>query len=54
MDSETIKLFSRVYAFYEKKRHAIMDCPFVPFQIRAHIVRHVELHNVARTLIDQP
>jgi hypothetical protein len=31
-----------------------MDCPFVPFHIRACIVRHVELQNMARTLMDQP
>jgi hypothetical protein len=31
-----------------------MDCPFVPFHIRAGIVRHVELQNVAGALMDQP
>jgi hypothetical protein len=31
-----------------------MDCPFVPFHIRAYITRHVELQNVAWTLMDQP
>jgi hypothetical protein len=30
-----------------------MDCPFVPFHIRIGIVRHVELQNVAGTLMDQ-
>jgi hypothetical protein len=50
VDSEVIILFSRVYAFYEEKRHAITDCPFVPFHIRASIARHVELQNVAIAL----
>jgi len=54
VDSETIKLHLRVYAFYEEKRHVIMDCPFVPFHIRTSIVRHVELQNVVGTLMDQP
>jgi hypothetical protein len=53
MDSEMIRLLSKVYAFCEDKRHAIMDCPFVPFHIRAGIVKHVEIQNVARTLMDQ-
>ncbi len=48
-----IRLLSKVYAFCEDKRHAIMDCPFVPFHIRAGIVKHVEIQNVARTLMDQ-
>jgi len=30
-----------------------MDCLFVPFHIKTSIVRHVELQNVARTLMDQ-
>jgi hypothetical protein len=30
-----------------------MDCPFVPFHIKASIVRHVELQNVAWALMDQ-
>jgi hypothetical protein len=30
-----------------------MDCPFVPFHIRADIVKHVELQNVTWTLMDQ-
>jgi hypothetical protein len=54
VDSKTIKLHLRVYAFYEEKRHVIMDCPFVPFHIRTSIVRHVELQNVVGTLMDQP
>jgi hypothetical protein len=53
LDSKVIKLLSKVYAFYEEKGHAIKDCPFVPFHIRACIARHVELQNVAGTLVDQ-
>jgi hypothetical protein len=49
-----IRLLSRVCAFCEKEGHVIMDCPFVPFHIRASIVRHVELQNVAGALTDQP
>jgi hypothetical protein len=49
-----IKLLSKVYAFFEEEGHAIMDCPLVPFHIRACIARHVELQNVARALMDQP
>jgi hypothetical protein len=30
-----------------------MDCPFVPFHIKIGITRHVELLNVAGTLMDQ-
>jgi hypothetical protein len=52
VDSKVAKLLSRVCAFYEEEGHAIMDCPFVPFHIRVGIVRHVELQNVARTLMD--
>jgi hypothetical protein len=48
-----IRLISRVCAFCEEKGHAIMDCPFVPFHIGVGIVRHVELQNVARTIMDQ-
>jgi hypothetical protein len=29
------------------------DCPFVPFHIRVGIVKHVELHNLAKALMDQ-
>jgi hypothetical protein len=54
VDSEMIRLFSKVCAFYEKEGHLIMDCPFVPFHIRTCIIRHVELQNVAGTLMDQP
>ncbi len=43
VDLEMVKLFSRVCAFCEEKGHAIMDCPFVPFHIKAGIARHVEL-----------
>ncbi len=53
MDSKVVKLLSKVYAFCEEKGHAIMDCPFVPFHIRAGIARHAKLQNVARTLMDQ-
>ncbi len=45
MDSETIRLLSKVYAFCEEG-HAIMDYLFVPFHIRTNITRHVELQNV--------
>ncbi len=34
--------------------HEIMDCLFVPFHIKVNIARHVELKNVAATLMDQP
>jgi hypothetical protein len=40
---EMIRLLSRVYAFCEEEGHVIMDCPFLPFHIRAGIARHVEL-----------
>jgi hypothetical protein len=43
VDLEMVRLFSRMYAFCEEEGHAIMDCPFVPFHIKACIVRHVEL-----------
>ncbi len=49
-----MRLLSRVCKFCEEERHAIMDCPFVPFHINVGIARHVELQNVARTLINQP
>jgi hypothetical protein len=35
-------------AFYEEEGHVIMDCPFVPFHIKASIDKHLELQNVAR------
>jgi hypothetical protein len=54
MNLEATRLLLRVCAFFEKKIHVIMDCVFVPFHIRASIVRHVELQNVATTLVDQP
>jgi hypothetical protein len=54
VDSKMVKLLSKVYAFYEKEGHVIMDCPFVPFHIRVNIVKHVELQNVVGTLMDQP
>jgi hypothetical protein len=43
VDLEVAKLLLAVCAFCEKEGHAIMDCPFVPFHIKAGIVRHVEL-----------
>jgi hypothetical protein len=43
VDSEMIRLLSKVCAFCEEEGHVIMDCPFVPFHIRAGIARHVEL-----------
>jgi hypothetical protein len=43
VDSEIVKLLSRVCALYEEKGHVIMDCPFVPFHIKACTDRHVEL-----------
>ncbi len=48
-----IRIISKVCAFCEEG-HAIMDCPFVPFHIKGGIARHVELQNVAKTLMDQP
>ncbi len=52
MDLEVARLLSKVYAFPEEG-HAIMDFPFVLFHIKVNIARHVELQNVARTLMDQ-
>jgi hypothetical protein len=43
MDSKVIILLLKVYAFCEEEGQEIMDCTFVPFHIRARIVRHVEL-----------
>jgi hypothetical protein len=54
VDLEMNRLLSKVCAFCEEEGHAIMDCPFVPFHIRACIAKHVELQNVVRTLMDQP
>ncbi len=42
VDLEVVKLLWRVCAFCEEG-HVIMDCPFVPFHIRAGITKHVEL-----------
>jgi hypothetical protein len=53
MDSEMVRLISRVCAFCDEEGHAIMDYPFVPFHIKVNIVRDVELQNVARALMDQ-
>jgi hypothetical protein len=54
MDLKVIRLLSKVYAFYEEEGHAIMDCPFVRFHIKASTARHVELQIVAKTLMDRP
>jgi len=53
VDSKMVIILSKVCAFCEEG-HVIMDCPFVHFHIKTSIVRHVELQNVARTLMDQP
>jgi hypothetical protein len=50
MDSEMVKLISKVCAFCEEKGHAIMDCPFVPFHIKANIVKHVELTKCGKSI----
>jgi hypothetical protein len=47
-------LLPKVCALCEEKGHAIMDCPFMPFHIKAIIARHVELQNVVGALMDQP
>jgi hypothetical protein len=49
-----VRLLSKVCTFCEEERHVFMDCPFVPFHIKIGIIKHVELHNVARTLMNQP
>jgi hypothetical protein len=54
VDSKMVKLLPRVCALFEEEGHAIMEYPFVPFHIKACIIRHVEVQNVARTLMDQP
>ncbi len=43
MDSEMVKLLSKVCVFCEEEGHAIMDCPLMPFHIRTCITKHVEL-----------
>jgi predicted N-acetyltransferase YhbS len=53
MDLKVVRLLSKVCAFCEEQGHPIMDCPFVPFHIKVSIAGHVELQNVARTLMDQ-
>ncbi len=53
MDSEVARLLSKVYAFCEEEGYTIMHCPFGPFHIKACIAKHVELWNVAGTLMDQ-
>ncbi len=47
------QITSNVCALCEEEGHAITNCPFLPFHIKASIARHVELQNVARTLMDQ-
>jgi hypothetical protein len=54
VDSEVVRLLSKVCVICEEEGHAIMDCPFVLFHIRTHIARHVELQNVAGALMDHP
>ncbi len=54
VDLVMVRLLSRVCAFYEENGHAIMDCPLVPFHIKVSIVKHVELQNLARALMDRP
>jgi hypothetical protein len=44
-----IKLLLGVCAFCEEGS-VIMDCPFVPFHIRASIARHVELQNCGKNI----
>ncbi len=41
LDLEVVRLFSKVYAFYEDEGHVIMDCPFVCFHIKANTPKHV-------------
>jgi hypothetical protein len=53
VDSEVVRLLSRVCAFCEEEKHVIMDFPFVFFHIKENITRHVELQNVTRLLMDQ-
>jgi hypothetical protein len=42
MDSKVVGLLLKFCAFCEE-RHAIKDCPFVPFHFGACIAKHVEL-----------
>jgi hypothetical protein len=39
VDLEVIRLLSRVFAFCEEERHAIMDCPFVFFHNKTNIAK---------------
>jgi hypothetical protein len=41
VDSKMVRLLSRVCTFCEEG-HVIMDCPFVPFHIKASIARHTK------------
>ncbi len=43
VDLKMIMLFSKVRAFCEEERHAIMDFFLMPFHIKVSIARHVEL-----------
>jgi hypothetical protein len=52
VDLKVTRLSSKIYALCEEEGHVIMDCPFVPFHIKACIARHVELQNVAGALMD--
>jgi hypothetical protein len=54
VDLEMIRLLSKVYTLCEEEGDVIMDCPFLPFHIRAGITRHVELENLTGALMDQP
>jgi hypothetical protein len=53
MDSKVTILLSRVCAFCEEEKHAIMDYPFVPFHIKVDISKLVELYNVVVALMDE-
>jgi hypothetical protein len=53
MDSKVVILLSKVCAFCDEEGHAIMDYPFMFFHIKASIARHVELQDMARTLMDR-
>jgi len=51
VDLKVTRLLSKICAFCEEGH--VMDCPFVPFHIRASIIRHMELQHVARALMNQ-
>jgi hypothetical protein len=50
---EVIQLFLRVCALCEEEGHVIMDCPLMPFYIKASITKDVKLQNVVGALMDQ-